>query len=159
MKACPIFLSILSLMASSAALADDTAMRACRTVTESDARLNCYDKIELGAAAPVRPAGIKQAPALTPQQSFGLPAAPLAVQARPEQIDAIESTIVGNFDGWGPTTTFKLANGQRWKIIDGSEAILPNSDHQHIKIKRNFLGTLFMEVQGSNQSPKVRRVE
>jgi hypothetical protein len=157
MKACPIFLSILSLMASSAALADDTAMRACRTVTESDARLNCYDKIELGTATASRPAA--PAPALTPQQSFGLPAAPLAVQARPEKIDSIDSTIVGNFDGWGPATTFKLANGQRWKIVDGSEAILPNSDHQHIKIKRNFLGTLFMEVQGSNQSPKVRRVE
>lgn len=161
MNARPLLLSILSLVASSAALADDTAMRACRTVTESDARLNCYDKIELGATAPVRPAAMAPAPApaLTPQQSFGLPAAPLAVQARPEQVDSIESTIVGNFDGWGPSTTFKLANGQRWKIIDGSEAILANSDHQKIKITRNFLGTLFMEVQGSNQSPKVRRVE
>lgn len=155
MKARAISLSILALATSSAALADDTAMRACRTVTESDARLNCYDKIALGTA----PATLPVAPVVSPQQSFGLPRAPLAVQARPEQIDSIESTIVGNFDGWGPATTFSLANGQRWKIIDGSEAILAKNDHQKIKITRNFIGTLFMQVEGSNQAPKVRRVE
>jgi hypothetical protein len=145
----------LSVLCAGSALADDTAMRACRTVTENDARLNCYDKIELGTAASVRPA----APALTPQQSFGLPPAPMAAEARPAQVDAIDSTIVGSFDGWGPGTTFSLANGQRWKIIDGSEAVLAKNDHQKIKISRNFLGTLFMHVEGSNQSPKVRRVE
>jgi hypothetical protein len=83
----------------------------------------------------------------------------MAVQAQPEQVESIDSTIVGNFDGWGPATTFLLANGQRWKIIDGSEAILAKTDHQKIKITRNFIGTLFMQVEGSNQSPKVRRVE
>jgi hypothetical protein len=155
MKARPYFLSFLLFLASGAALADDTAMRACRTVTESDARLNCYDKIELGTATAPRP----PAAAMSPQQSFGLPPAPMAVQAPVARIDAIESTIVGDFDGWGPATTFKLANGQRWKIIDGSEAVLAKNDHQKIKITRNFLGTLFMQVEGSNQSPKVRRVE
>lgn len=155
MKACLSCLTTLLLLASGAAVADDTAMRACRTVTESDARLNCYDKIELGASASVRPA----APALSPQQSFGLRPAAMAVQAQPEQVEFIDSTIVGNFDGWGPATVFTLSNGQRWKIIDGSEAILSKSDHQHVKITRNFLGTLFMQVDGSNQSPKVRRVE
>ena len=150
---------VLLFLVSGAALADDTAMRACRTVTESAARLNCYDKIELMSTVNVRPAPAPAAPALTPQQSFGLAPAALAVQKAPEKIDAIESTVVGDFDGWGPSTTFKLANGQTWKVIDGSEAILPRTTSQKIKISRNYIGTLFLTVEGSNNSAKVRRVD
>lgn len=149
---------VVLFMVSGAALADDTAIRACRTVTESAARLNCYDKIAL-PTTPMAYAAAPVPPALTPQQSFGLASAALAVQARPEKIDAIESTIVGDFDGWGPSTTFKLANGQTWKIVDGSEAVLPFSQHQKIKITRNFIGTLFLQIEGSNNAPKVRRVD
>lgn len=135
---------------SGAALADDSAMRACRTLTETGARLACYDRIAL--SAPPQPAP-------TPQQTFGLAPAPMAVQAPVQQIDSIESTIVGNFDGWGPSTRFKLANGQTWRVVDGSEAVLPRSSSQKVKITRNFIGTIFMQVEGSNQSPKVKRVE
>jgi hypothetical protein len=140
-------------LVSKAALADDAAMRACRTSTDAAARLACYDRIEL-AAAPA-PA----APALTPQQSFGLPPAPMAVQAPAQRIESIESTIVGDFDGWGPNTRFTLANGQVWRVVDGSEAVLTRTSNQQVKITRNFLGTLFMQVEGTNSSPKVRRVE
>lgn len=153
---------VLLFLVSGAALADDTAMRACRTVTEGVARLNCYDKIELGAATVARstvPAAAAAAPALTPQQSFGLAPAALAVQARPEKIDSIDSTVVGDFDGWSAGTTFKLANGQSWKIIDGSEAILPRSSNQKVRITRNYIGTLFLTVEGSNNAAKVRRID
>jgi len=146
---------VLLFLVSGAALADDTAMRACRTVTDTAARLSCYDKIELAATPATRAA----APAPTPQQAFGLPPAPMDVQKSPEKIDSIESTIVGNFDGWGPNTRFKLANGQTWRIVDGSEAVLPRTSNQKVKITRNFIGTLFLQVEGSNNSPKVRRVE
>jgi hypothetical protein len=140
-------------LASGAALADDGAMRACRSLTDTSTRLACYDRIEL-ATAPM-PAQ----PALTPQQSFGLPPAPMAVQAPVQKIDSIESTIVGNFEGWGPNTRFTLANGQVWRVVDGSEAVLARTSNQKVKITRNFLGTLFMQVEGTNSSPKVKRVE
>lgn len=146
---------VLLFLASGAALADDSAMRACRAQSDSAARLACYDQIELGATAAVAPA----APALSSQESFGLPASPMAVRAAPQQIESIQSTVLGNFDGWGPNTRFKLANGQTWRIADGSEAVLPPSTSQKVKITRNFLGTLFLQVEGSNQSPKVRRVD
>lgn len=144
----------LLFLVSSAALADDTAMRACRSLTNTAERLTCYDKIELSSAVVAGPA----APALTPQQSFGLAPAAMAVQA-PAQIDAIESTIVGTFAGWGPNTRFKLANGQTWRVADGSEATLTPTTNQKVTIKRNFIGTLFLQVEGTNNSPKVRRVE
>jgi hypothetical protein len=146
---------VLLFLVSGAALADDTAMRACRAQTDTAARLACYDRIELGATATVAPA----APALSPQESFGLPASPMAVRAAPQQIESIDSTVLGTFEGWGPNTRFKLANGQTWRIADGSEAVLPPSTSQKVKITRNFLGTLFLQVEGSNQSPKVRRID
>lgn len=146
---------ILLFLVSSTALADDAAIRACRTVTETAARLNCYDKIELAATPAVRPAP----PAATPQQSFGLPPAPMAVQAQAQAITSIDSTIVGNFDGWGPSTVFTLANGQKWKVVDGSEAVLPRTSNQKVTISRNFIGTMFLKVEGTNNSPKVRRLE
>ena len=146
---------VLLFLVSNAALADDTAMRACRAQSDNAARLACYDRIELSAATGAAPA----APVLSPQQAFGLPPAPMDVQKAPQKIESIESTVVGTFDGWGPNTRFKLANGQTWRIVDGSEAVLPPSGNQKVKITRNFLGTLFMQVEGSNQSPKVRRVE
>jgi hypothetical protein len=146
---------VLLFLVSGAALADDTAMRACRAQTDTAARLACYDRIELGSTATVAPA----APALSPQESFGLPASPMAVRAAPQQIESIDSTVLGTFEGWRPNTRFKLANGQTWRIADGSEAVLPPSTSQKVKITRNFLGTLFLQVEGSNQSPKVRRVD
>jgi len=148
----------LLFLISGAALADDNAMRACRTLTDSAGRLACYDRIALADTTPATPAP-PAPPALTPQQAFGLPPAPLAAQAPAQKIDAIESTIVGDFDGWGPNTRFKLANGQTWRIVDGSEAILPRTGNQRVRIARNFLGTLFLQVEGSNHSPKVRRVD
>jgi len=144
-------------LVSGAALADDTAMRACRTVTDTAARLACYDRIELSAAPTAAP--VAAAPVLTPQESFGLPPSPMAVRAAPQKIDAIDSTIVGTFEGWGPNTRFKLANGQTWRIIDGSEAVLRPTANQKVRITRNFIGTLFLQIEGSNNSPKVKRVD
>lgn len=145
---------VLLFLVSSAALADDTAMRACRTVTDTQARLTCYDKIELAATPVAQPA----APVMTPQQSFGLAPAAMAVQA-PAKIDSIESTIVGTFAGWGPGSRITLANGQVWRIVDGSEATLTPTTNTKVTIKRNFIGTIFLQVDGTNNSPKVRRVE
>lgn len=148
---------LLLFLVSGTALADDNAMRACRSVTDTAARLTCYDRIELSATPAAAPAALA-APALTPQQAFGLAPTAMAVQA-PAKIDSIESTIVGPFAGWGPTTRFTLANGQIWRVVDGSEATLTPTTNQKVVIKRNFIGTLFMQVEGTNSSPKVRRVE
>lgn len=153
---------LLLFLVSGAALADDTAMRSCRALTDSAARLGCYDRIELSASATAPTAAAAPAAAapaaLTPQQAFGLAPAAMAVKA-PAKIDSIESTIVGTFAGWGPNTRFTLANGQVWRVADGSEATLTPTVNQKVVIKRNFIGTIFLQVDGTNSSPKVRRVE
>ena len=128
--------------ATGVALADDAAILACRNLADGAARLACYDAI---------PAGSR--PAATAAQSFGLE------QTKPEEpARSIESTIVGNFSGWGPATLFTLANGQVWKVVDGSAADLAPVSNPPIKIVRNMFGTMFLEIEGTNASPKVRRV-
>jgi hypothetical protein len=141
-----VLLALSLLGAAGAALADDAAILACRNLADGAARLACYDAIPAGA----RPAA---APTAAPVQSFGLE------QARPEEpAKSMSSTIVGNFAGWGPSSIFTLANGQVWKVVDGSSADLAPATNPPVKIVRNMFGTMFLEIEGTNASPKVRRV-
>jgi hypothetical protein len=136
--------------ATGAALADDAAILACRNLADGAARLACYDAIPAGAP---RVATAAAAPAAAPAQSFGLE------QTRPEEpAKSMSSTIVGRFSGWGPASMFTLANGQVWKVVDGSSADLAPASNPPVKIVRNMFGTMFLEIEGTNASPKVRRV-
>jgi len=130
-----------------AALADDAAIVACRKLADGAARLACYDAIPTRG----RPAAVAAAAASV--QSFGLE------QKHPEEpARSIESSIVGNVAGWGPATLFTLANGQVWKVVDGSAADLAPVTNPPVKIVRNMFGTMFLEIEGTNASPKIRRV-
>jgi hypothetical protein len=133
MKVRTLVLALPLLGAAGAALADDAALLACRALADSAARLACYDAI--------------------PAPTFGLE------QKKPEEAPkSIASTIVGNFSGWGPSTVITLANGQVWKVVDGSQADLPPATNPPVRIVRNLFGTTFLEIDGNNASPKVRRI-
>ena len=137
----------LLLLASGAALADDAAVLKCRTLSDTAQRLACYDAMPIGAAQPVA--------ARSAEQNFGMPRTEKAPE--PEQI---ESTIVGDFDGWSGNTKFTLANGQVWRINDGSEAVLPRQHNPAIRIKRGLLGAaMYFQVVGHNSTARVRRLQ
>jgi hypothetical protein len=148
--ALPLLLTLLC--ASGAALADDAALLACRKLDDGPARLACYDVIPADADAP-RPALAAAAAPADPAQSFGLENV-----RRPEAPKLIDSTLVGRFDGWGPNTQFKLANGQVWRVSDGSSGMLDPVTDPKVRISRNMFGTMFIEFPGTNQSAKVKRV-
>lgn len=152
MKALP--LAVL-LLASGSALADDAALLKCRTLTDVAARVACYDAIPVGAARPAASTAVAAAPAAKPEENFGLE----AVKQREAQPASVQSTVVGEFEGWGPNTRIRLANGQVWRIVDGSEAVLPRRSDVKVSLERNVFGTIFLRVDGSNSSAKVRRVE
>lgn len=149
------------LFVSGAALADDSAMLQCRGIADVPARVKCYDAIPLGASVAAAPlAAVAAAP--TPQQreqAFGMAtiAVPKAVEA--EKSNSISSTIAGKFDGWSGNELVKLANGQVWRIVDGSSAVLAPATNPKVTIERNFIGTYFLKIDGTNNSPKVRRVQ
>jgi len=157
MKALPLPVLMFTLLtASSTALADDAALLKCRALSDTATRVACYDAIPVGAAGPATAAAAAAAaPARTPEQNFGLE----AVKQREAQPASIRSTVVGDFDGWGPGSQIRLANGQVWRIIDGSDAVLPRTKDAAVTIERNVFGTLFLKVDGGNSSAKVRRVQ
>jgi hypothetical protein len=157
MKALPLPVLMFTLLtASSTALADDAALLKCRTLSDTATRVACYDAIPIGVAGPaVVAAAAAAAPARTPEQNFGLE----AVKQREAQPASIRSTVVGDFDGWGPGSQIRLANGQVWRVIDGSDAVLPRTKDAAVTIERNVFGTLFLKVDGGNSSAKVRRVQ
>ncbi len=137
-----LLLALPLLATTGVALADDAALLACRNLADGAARLACYDAI---------PAGSR--PAAAAAQSFGLE------PRKPEEAPrSIASTIVGNFAGWDPSTIFTLANGQVWKVVDGSSADLAPMSNPPVKIVRSMFGAMFLEIEGINASPKVRRV-
>jgi len=70
----------------------------------------------------------------------------------------MQSTIPGHFEGWGPKARIKLANGQVWQIADDSTAFF-NLDNPKVVIRRGMMGGFFLEVENSNRSPRVRRVQ
>lgn len=137
----------LLLLVSTSALADDASVLQCRSLADAASRLACYDAMPVGQARPTLAA---------PGADFGRETVKPKQEAQPA---AIESTIVGQFSGWGPNTRLTLANGQVWRIVDGSASDLPPSRNQKVRIERNLFGTLFLKIDGSNESAKVRRVE
>ena len=156
MNALPMPVLMLALLtASSTALADDAALLKCRTLSDTATRVACYDAIPVGAAGPAAAAAAAAAPARTPEQTFGLE----TVKQREAQPASIRSTVVGDFDGWGPGSQIRLANGQVWRVIDGSDAVLTRTKDAAVTIERNVFGTLFLKVDGGNSSAKVRRVK
>lgn len=148
MKALPLSLLLLS----GAALADDAAILKCRTLADTGARLACYDAIQVGTKPAV--ASVTAAP-VRKEENFGIE----VKKQREAEPQSITSTIPGDFQGWGPGSQIRLANGQVWRIIDGSEAVLPRMRDPKVTIERNLFGTLFLKVEGSNNSAKVRRVQ
>ena len=140
-------------------LADDAAVLKCRALPDAAGRLACYDAM---------PVGSRQAPAPAPAPAVAAPSPAPAIpgfgaERMKKNVDALpksmESTVVGEFDGWGPNSRIKLANGQVWRVIDDSSAVLPRRSNTKVRIERNLFGTLFLSVEGSNSAAKVRRVE
>jgi hypothetical protein len=145
------------------ALASDAALNQCRLEKVAAQRLACYDAIPTqapGAAsaqAPARPAAAAPATAPSPAAApapaaasrFGLPSAP---------DEAVESRIPGRFEGWGPKTRFTLANGQVWEVEDASNASLW-LDGPAVRVRRGFAGAYYLEIEGTNRSPRVRRLQ
>ena len=171
MKALLVLLAV-----SGSALADDRALLHCRTIADMAGRVACYDAIPVAAAGapkaavPMAPAAsgaaaampasaaptAQAAPAVSPETGFGMEA---VAKRKTETPSSIESTVVGTIGGWGPNTRFKLANGQVWRVVDDSSEWFIERTNPKVVLTRNAIGTIFFEVDGAKQPPRVRRVE
>jgi hypothetical protein len=85
-------------------------------------------------------------------------AAGLERRAPEAELAAIESHIPGRFDGWGPDSTIKFANGQVWQIADGSSGALW-IENPKVRVRRGLLSAFYLEIEGTNRSPRVKRLQ
>jgi hypothetical protein len=136
--------ALLLLLTTSAAFANDAAILRCRELSDPSLRLACYDSVAVPATA-------RTQPRQTPDQ-FGM-----EHQGFNRELEAIESHIEGRFDGWGPKDNIQFANGQIWQISDDSGRVL-NSMNPKIRVRRGALGAFYLEIEGTNHSPRVKRV-
>lgn len=138
---------------------------------EPQARLACYDAIPLSdarapaiaPAAPSRPGASAPAPGIaTPAPSVApTPAAPEAgfgLRAPVAELPSIASHIPGSFRGWGPNSIIRLANGQVWQIADDSSRMMERTDPK-VTVRRGALNSFFLDFEGDNRSPQVRRLQ
>ncbi len=162
MKIAPASLLVLamsSLIASLTAFtqnasANDAALQRCRVLTENAARLACYDGITItpaGSTTSGSPAN--QTATITTPEQFGL-----QLKTNPGEINFIESAIDGALDGWQANSRIKLTNGQVWQVSDDSSAFCNCSNKKAI-VRRGALGSFLLEIEGTNRSPRVKRVK
>lgn len=163
---------LLLLLASVPALADDAALLRCRAIQNATARLACYDALPVAGSESRAPAAPATAPAAPPRaeprvEPRATPRAPeppapaqfgLEQKPNPAELQSIESSIPGNFEGWYPNAVIRLANGQIWQISDGSTRRVYKNNPK-VTIRRAMLGSFFLEIEGENNAPRVRRLQ
>jgi len=154
-----VLLAFGLLLTAGTAQADGAAILRCRQIADPAQRLVCYEAIVVPVPVPVAGA-VAQVPVPAPAQpqppnvgSFGLEVKS-ALVGLPSTMD---SSIPGPFFGWGPNDTITLANGQVWQISDDSRGAMASTDPK-VTVRRGALGAFYLEIAGTNRSPKVRRI-
>jgi hypothetical protein len=139
------------LMLSSAVLADDAALVRCRVIPDAISRLACYDALPI--------AGVED------KTGPGQPGQPLLEMFGKEDsippaagLPAVETNIPGHFEGCGPNTRFRLANGQVWQVADGSDRVY-DAENPKVTITRGALGSFYLSLAGDNRTVRVRRIQ
>lgn len=151
-------------LAASHALADDTGLQRCRAIRDSAQRLACYDALPLAPAPALAPSApgaaaaagsTAAAPAAAPSllSRFGF-----EQRAQPDELRSVDSYIPGRFEGWGPNSVIKLANGQAWQVSDDSSRTAW-VENPKVKITRGAFGSFFLEIERVNPAPRVRRLQ
>lgn len=157
--------AILLLVFCTSASADDSALARCRAVVDSKQRLVCYDALPLSSSAGEQKAEISigsRVPAAnvaaTPANTADVSRFGLEQQIQKNQPERIESSVQGPFDGWTARSTIQLTNGQIWQVVDGSRATLELMNPK-VVVRKGFMGAFYLELDGTNQSARVRRVK
>lgn len=73
--------------------------------------------------------------------------------------EPIESTISGEFRGFGKGRRYTLANGQVWEQTDGASLAGVRRQDIGVRIRPGAMGGWWMQVDGYNTTTRVQRVE
>ncbi|MFT4248254.1 MAG: hypothetical protein QM581_09485 [Pseudomonas sp.] len=73
--------------------------------------------------------------------------------------EPIESTLAGDFDGFGKGKKYLLANGQEWEQTESTSLSGARLSSPKVKIRPGIAGVWYMQVGNYNTRAKVRRVK
>ncbi len=73
--------------------------------------------------------------------------------------EAIESSIVGDFNGFANGRKYTLENGQVWEQIEPASLAGVRKTNPKVRIKPGILNNWFMKIDGYNTMAKVRRIK
>ena len=73
--------------------------------------------------------------------------------------EAIESSIVGKFDGFAKGRQYTLENGQVWEQIEPATLDGVRKTNPKVKIKPGIMNNWFLRIEGYNTAAKVRRIK
>ena len=71
--------------------------------------------------------------------------------------EPIESTLVGEFTGFGKGRKYTLENGQVWDQIDDARVSGVRKQSPKVKITPGLMGVWYLQIEGVNTRAKVRR--
>lgn len=91
----------------------------------------------------------------TTEEGFGLES---VKGAQDKDIKSIQSRFDGEFTGWDGDTVFPLKNGQVWQQIESGRMGWKATDPM-ITIKRGFMGSYQLSVEGVNKKVRVKRIK
>jgi len=155
----------------------------CRNISDAAARLACFDRGAAalapaptagGPASPIPPPSsapaasasvastpVRLAPALDPQQQFGLPeravaAKEVAAGTRSADTTKIEAQLAGIAPGVDGRAVFTLDNGQVWRQVSQEGELLATRGDA-VTISRGLLGSYWLALK-SKRGCKVTRL-
>ena len=137
------------------------SMLACRALTDSAARLACYDK----AAATISDAinakelvMIDKAKAAEVKRSlFGYSAPNFAGLLGGGEVKQVEGVVASAFTNRDGGWTVKLADGSTWTQNDDAPIALPPRKGDKVTIRRGTLNSYFLRI-GSQPGVKAHRI-
>lgn len=133
----------------------------CRAMTDSAARLACYDRTATGVADAIAAKELvlidKAKATEVKRELFGYSApnfAGLLGGGDLKQIEGVVATAYPGPDGW----TVRLQDGSVWTQNDGTPIAVPPRGGDKVTIKRGTLNSYFLRI-GSQPGVKAHRVK
>ena len=137
----------------------------CRSITDSAARLACYDSAaaELDAAEQSGDVVVvdRSQVAEARRQLFGfeIPSMPSIFErgSGVERIDSIETTLVRATQISSTSWVFVLEDGSTWRQIDGESLIIRRTPGTAVRVRRAAMGSYLLTIEGTRAAIRVRR--
>jgi len=73
--------------------------------------------------------------------------------------EIIQTSIVGEFNGWQGKNIFHLENGQIWKQAERTKFYIPKRNNPKVTLKPKSMGSWVLYVDGFGRGVRVKRVK